>query len=547
MHRMLIVDDEEIITDGLMEIFGGLDLELDLYKAYSGDEALQLLQRTRVDLVLSDICMPEMDGLELMGHIHQRWPQCKIVFLTGHDEFDYVYRAIQQPDVQYVLKSEGYPKLIEAVRRALRELDDALRVGDLVRQSQERLNKLETLAQGDYFRELLHHAKTVEELREDFKELRIPLDPAQPVLLALGNLAAVGPRQSYAGRQETALAAKYLAESFLMERTVSSCVIDRYGDLIWLIQPHWRIPLDEPGRYEQTLMFLEGTFERIELACYESLQLTTALTLGREALGWEAVPAAYDELRHRQHFRVGDGAQMVQTVSLRAESAAPVRDRLLRDKSEALAAHLEAGRKAEFLELFGELTAPVLQEKGSPYVKELYYTIAVIVLSYINRLDLRERADAFNLMQPEAYRSWEEAFDYLKESASALFTDRRSGEQKRAASVIRKISAYLEAHLAEDLSLVRLADEFHFNPSYLSRLFKQERGVNLSEYIEALRIRKAKELLGREELKVAEVGALIGYDTPQSFTRFFKKMTSLSPQHYRSELVLPGQLEEGQV
>ncbi|MFD1907725.1 response regulator [Paenibacillus rhizoplanae] len=74
---MLIVDDEEIITDGLAVIFGKMELELDIYKAYSGREALNLLHRTRVDIVLSDICMPEMDGLELMEHIRRSWPQCK--------------------------------------------------------------------------------------------------------------------------------------------------------------------------------------------------------------------------------------------------------------------------------------------------------------------------------------------------------------------------------------------------------------------------------------------------------------------------------------
>ena len=107
MYRMLIVDDEEIITDGLADVFGKLNLDLDIYKAYSGQEALELLNRTRVDVVLSDICMPGMDGLELMETIRLNWPQCKIVFLTGHNDFNYVYQAIQAPDVQYVLKTKA--------------------------------------------------------------------------------------------------------------------------------------------------------------------------------------------------------------------------------------------------------------------------------------------------------------------------------------------------------------------------------------------------------------------------------------------------------
>ncbi|MNY53294.1 Arabinose operon regulatory protein [compost metagenome] len=73
----------------------------------------------------------------------------------------------------------------------------------------------------------------------------------------------------------------------------------------------------------------------------------------------------------------------------------------------------------------------------------------------------------------------------------------------------------------------------HFNPSYLSRLFKQESGINLSEYIDDVRIEKAKGMLTSEEMKIAEVGARVGYETPHSFTRFFKKKIGMTPLEYR--------------
>ncbi|UUZ80342.1 response regulator [Paenibacillus sp. P26] len=155
MIRLLIVDDEEIITEGLFEVLKQLNLGLDLYKAYSGEEALDLMNRTRVDIVLSDIRMPGMDGLELMNNIRSRWPHCKIVFLTGYNDFDYVYQAIQTPGVSYLLKSEGYDKIIKTVTGAITELENSLKFHDLVKQSREKLTTLETLAQGNYFRYLL--------------------------------------------------------------------------------------------------------------------------------------------------------------------------------------------------------------------------------------------------------------------------------------------------------------------------------------------------------------------------------------------------------
>ncbi|UJF31407.1 response regulator [Paenibacillus hexagrammi] len=102
MYRMLIVDDEEIITDGLFGVFSQLNLGLDVYKAYSGLEALDLMRSTRVDIVLSDIRMPGMDGLKLMQTIRSNWEHCKIIFLTGYNDFDYIYQAIQTPGVSYL-------------------------------------------------------------------------------------------------------------------------------------------------------------------------------------------------------------------------------------------------------------------------------------------------------------------------------------------------------------------------------------------------------------------------------------------------------------
>ena len=81
MYRLLIVDNEEIIVNHLYEIFRGIDhLDLDVYKAYGGEEAIEWLNRTRIDIVLTDIDMPHIDGLQLMEEIYRSWPQCRVIF-----------------------------------------------------------------------------------------------------------------------------------------------------------------------------------------------------------------------------------------------------------------------------------------------------------------------------------------------------------------------------------------------------------------------------------------------------------------------------------
>jgi len=532
MYRLLIVDDEEMITDGLYETLAGCGMGLDLCKAYSGKEALGWLHRTRVDIVLSDIRMPGIDGMQLLSILKRNWPHCRVIFLTGYSDFDSVYQAIQTPGVQYLLKSEGYPKVIQAVGEAVAELNDSLRRSELVRQAQEKLNTLEVLARGEYFRHLLHGAKPAPSLRDDFRKLNIPLDAEKPVYIAQGDLShASSAASSYANRQESALAVTLLAESFLSGQVTSLGMIDRFGDPVWFIQPSDEGDGNEAAGGTPVLPYLEGQFELIQQACLESLGLSVAVTLGDRPCEWRKLSSFYDKIRRQRQVRIGDGALMVQTANLEASFC--TREGSPRDKMDALSAHLESGRRDEFLLLFEELTESE-RDSGAPYLLELYYTISLVLLSYINRWELEEQVGGVSaLMRQDEFPSWEEAFAFLRATAETLFELRTSGERNRAAEAIEKVRAYIEEHLDEDLSLVRLAGYIHFNPSYLSRLFKQESGVNLSDYIESARIERAKKLLRNDELKVHEIGLRVGYEASQSFTRFFKKATGVTPQEYR--------------
>jgi len=539
MYRLLVVDDEAIIADGVTEILGALNVPgLDICTAYSGMEALDWLNSTRVDIVLSDIRMPELSGLELMDIIRRKWPRCRIVFLTGYDDFESIYKAIRIQGVRFLLKTEGYAKVTAEIREVIRELEDERRNELLLQQAAKQRSRLETMAQGEYFRRLLAGADHAdeEERRTNFLSLSIPLDGGRPVHLVLGSfLKSAAGASSFTRRQETALDAKFLADRYLEGRTRCAGIVDRYGDLLWLVQPAEEDERPEASSAE-LVRFLEGTLELAQEACSEALGAEIAFTLTGEACPWSRLPEAYDRIRQVQHARIGDGASMVMTVQASCrEGSEPAREPVRGERFEALAGHLENGRGDDFLALLREIFRPV---RGNPaadkqQATELYYSAALVMLSYINRRQLHEWISAAGLMRFDAHATWEEGADYLEGVAEALFERRRSGEGSRAAGAMEEIGRYIEEHLEEDLSLVRLARRFHFNPSYLSRVFKQESGMNLSEFIEKARLRKAKEMLAQDGLRINEIGVKVGYESPHSFTRFFKKSTGTTPQEYR--------------
>ncbi len=538
MYRLLVVDDEAIIADGVTEILGALNIPgLDICTAYSGMEALDWLNSSRFDIVLSDVRMPELSGLELMDIIHRKWPRCRIVFLTGYDDFESVYKAIRIQGVRFLLKTEGYAKVTSEIREVILELEKERRDQLLLQQAVKQRSLLETMAQGEYFRQLLAggESSSEQERQANFRNLSIPLSGERPVLPVLGSFLRSADAPSFTKRQETALDAKFLVDRYLTDQTQCAGIVDRYGDLLWLVQPK-----DEEGRGaatdEELVRFLEGMLELAQEACAEAHGTEIAFTLTGRACSWDRLPAVYDRIRQMQHARIGDGASMVMTVSESGrEGAEPAREPIRSERFDRLAGHLESGRSEDFLALLREIFRPV---RGNPaadkqQAMELYYSAALVMMSYINRRQLQEWVPAAGLMQFDSHATWEEGAAYLESVAEALFERRKCGEGSRAAGAMEEIGQYIEAHLEEDLSLVRLARRFHFNPSYLSRVFKQENRVNLSEFIEKARLRKAKEMLAEDGLRINEIGVKVGYESPHSFTRFFKKSTGTTPQEYR--------------
>ena len=123
MYQMLVVDDEPVIADGLFRMFSeNSPDELKVYKSYSGPEAITHAEKTRIDILLTDICMPGMDGLALYRNIAKLWPVCRAIFLTGYDDFEYIRSALRCQCTDYILKYEGRNPIRQAVKQAENEL-----------------------------------------------------------------------------------------------------------------------------------------------------------------------------------------------------------------------------------------------------------------------------------------------------------------------------------------------------------------------------------------------------------------------------------------
>ncbi|GAA4062586.1 response regulator transcription factor [Amphibacillus indicireducens] len=535
MHRLLIVDDEELITDGLYDVFSRLMPDhLDVYKAYSGKEALEWMTRTRIDIILTDISMPGLTGLELIEEVQALWPHCKVVFLTGYDNFEYVYQAIQMNDVKYLLKTEGYDKVIETVKEIVEQLENVPLEEKAIQLTEEEKYAYELMAQSDFMRHVLQKSKSVcsdlTSLSQEFTHLSIPLDSNQDVYLVLGNLA-YPKNTSYTERSQILYYVRTKWERHFSKQIKSVSIIDRYGGLVWFIQT---IDGKQPTA-EHLLDFLEGALEMIQEECLKLYNLTIQFTISNGLTNWQAVSNKYVLLRQLQQLKLDTSYPSIIKEN-NSDTEHTIGGLNTTPKMDILTAHLSSNRKEEFFAEFEDLTDS-LDKASYHQVTEVYYSVALVLYVDISQNDLQSRITEFDkLLKIDRHESFKSSLSYLEQVANQLFDLKKTDDQDRASKVIDRVSHYIEHHLHEDLSLVRLAEIHYFNPSYLSHLFKQEKGINLSEYIDRYRIRQAKKYLKDPDLKIREVSEMVGYHSAHSFTRFFKKMTGQTPKEYRESL-----------
>lgn len=543
MHRLLIVDDEPIIVNGLVDFFAQNDeLDLEVSGAFSALEALELLRTTRMDIVISDVGMPEMDGLALQKRILAQWPRCKVIFLSGYNEFGYIQEAIRHQGFDYVLKAEGDDAILEAVRKALEQTRKELHADELLQRANRQLELALPSLQKELLRNILQgdpHPHTATRLRELFADLQMPLDADKPTLGVMVRMDAYRHESDLYDRKRQLINIQNVAAEFLRGAVMFVQVELDQSCLLWFIQPgpHNRDETD----WAELVKWIGGSLELIQQTSKELLEAPLSFIMKDEPVPWSGVDGLYEEYRRILSRGLGMGQEY-----LRIYRDCPAIGKLA-DSSfhrgqfmalvDQMQLHLQNGRQQSFDAAFAEidgLGARFVQQMS--VIQEIYYSLVPVFLSLINRSDALAagtRFDIDRLLSMDKHASWPDAVACFREIADAIFEGGRTGMQQEENGVVQKIERYVLEHLDDDLSLVKIGDVIGHNSKYLSRLYKRNTGDDLSAFIRRTKLLRAQTLLRDSNLKIYEISAAVGFLSDPYFYRFFRKATGMTPQEYR--------------
>ncbi|MBD2872513.1 response regulator transcription factor [Paenibacillus arenilitoris] len=508
MNKVLIVDDEPMIREGLQSIVDwGKRGFLVAGTASNGREAVEKHKELRPDLILIDIRMPGMDGLQAIEEIRKTDTVCRILILSGYADFNYAKQAIAHSVDGYILKPIDEDELDAYVER----IGEQLKLSSAKQESTEQTTAL---------------------LREEL----------------LQQLASGKPSAAYADGEELkrllGTPAKYyqllLIELYSREHslTMNATVRKKLADLVEQKQIGWVFSA-EPfvGVLLKDYLLQNGSREEmrqwIEESCGERIRFTAAASMPvRELRELEDWTGAVRGLLKRRFMQSG---RQIHIASIE-EAANPIEERPSEPDMNALAEKLfymlDIGSKDGVEKTLQEASDRICAHDSSEQsVKSGWAQLLTIVLNKAAtsnpQLSLQEDLNMVTALYLAHH--YDEMLAQLRERLSELAA--KIGKSDNS-SVMKKMTDFIERHYSENIKLETLAELFNYNSGYLGKMFKNHTGEHFNTYLDRVRIQHAIELL-QEGLKVHQVSERVGYANVDYFHSKFKKYKGVSPSSFK--------------
>ncbi len=537
MVELLVVDDESHIREGISSGIPWESHGISLCRpAASAAEALAELERSLPDILILDIRMPDMDGLELLEITRKTYPSVRVVLISGHDDFEYAQRAISLGAFAYLLKPLDHAALLDTVLKAKAAIE---RQQAMVRKDEElrrafrdnlpvlRNHFLVELAEG--------RIEGEKDVRQRAQDLSVDLKGTHS--LAIAFLAARSSvRADPAGETDAGFlrfALQNRAEKLL--RAVSPAAhCFSTGDLIGAVVRGSPPPRDA---------VISSCRELITWA-NSSMGLALAAGIGKTRHGFPGISASWLEAVDALQYRIIMGRNEVIDAEALGErpgqgAGSGAFERLLkRSDQEALAA-LRARDVPALERMSAEMAAELTASAAADI--ERSHRLVFLLASFLTQLAFSLDCDAcvgpdgrgdlnVELARP---RSQPELKGFLLDFFKRLLDCRAESDRRNNGHLVRLARQAVEEGISGDVSLSAVAQALHVNPSYLSRIFRQETSESFHAFATRARMTEAKRLLKTTTLRVHEIAERLRYRDLNHFAKVFRKAVGVSPTEFR--------------
>lgn len=514
MYTILIVDDERNERDGLEKLIRRYQYDLKILQAENGEAALKVFGKNDIDILLTDIKMPFMTGMELIEQVHKGgWNPVCIIY-SAYGEFEYAQNAIALGVLQYLLKPIRLEEFQNLFQRVINVCDERKK------REQERLLIKEEKKQSSrekIGREIIRYLESETDDRMDFYKKEFFGHEVYPVILS-NNLYLFSRHWD-----------EYVYE---IKRifTESTLIINRDDTQVLLLIPS----MEKPHKKD------------VLLACEELISISQAryqsdifIIVGQPCTDIGQIKLEYEKMKDQidyQFFITGSKCLIDdQGAFLKKEKdMLPVyfKKILTCVKLKDFQAMGEEFRKAfEYVEENIGFSSIYIKYNFSEIIKKCYESVG-------NEVQMMKSLE--NIYEA---RTLEEMKAVVEDIVQEFFKEEgKTGSDNRVVGLVMDIIK--QDYGNSTLSVALLAEKIGISAAYLSTLFKMEMGENLAKYISRYRIEKAKELLDTTNMKISDIAERVGYFNVSYFISLFHMNVGCSPSKYREKTKGNGQTEE---
>lgn len=536
----MIVDDEQITLSGLTSCtdWGAFHIG-EIRTASNGLQALELAQVFQPNIILTDIAMPKMDGVELAQRIVEILPTCKIVFITGYWELDYCKCAFKSGVADYILKPVDIDELKNTIRTVVKEIQEHQFQLIYMREMEEKLRQALPIMRTKFFISLLSGHITEEMyLRERLSllEITMPYDGLYDVLAIKTNEIAPRPlSESIYDRGLREMALTNIATETICKYWKGLCLEVRESEYFCIVY------LNEQTLSVQDLApedAITNLAQQLHVAIQQRLGLTVTIGVGKWVSSISAVhqSARAAEILMRQGF-------------FRETGSIILADRIAQQYDTSLS-FSEMQQIADLLRI-GDLDGAITGIKhilecvrnepnaGKNYGMGIFAQLFGIIIGNIlegtqicDEVLIHCHTDFSTMMQCQTLNEVGSAMIGLCEYLHGQLMRSRNQENR----IILEIKEYIRQHYREKLSVAQIAANVYLSASYVCLLFKQETDTTIVQYITDLRIQESARLIRETNLRLLDISYEVGYQDMKYWSRLFKKSMGMAPSEYRSRL-----------
>lgn len=531
MYKAIIVDDEDLVRQGLRKHFDWRTHNIEIVADLSdGQKAFQFVKENHIDLVLTDVLMPYMDGITLAKNIRELYPDIKIIFISGHDDVIYLKKALKVEAVDYILKSIDLDELDETVSRVVNIMNTE-------NQSKKTLADMENLLNQSF--PLLQERFFITMIRDDFENpvimkeriafLNIPLNDEMHYCVLVVQIQRVySTFHVLSERERQLLSLQIQNECTEVGKQYSDtiCFENKHGEYVMILS----LPEDE---YEETLLEVS---ESLNKRLKDGMGLPVSIGISDRFKGLENIKTSYENASNAisKRYLLDDALAISVDKYEMDESLKEYKENAEKSLQECLS----SGNTQQVSKVLEELFSIIRENFLHDEEQNLMIFLLLLPTRIVTDIKINKKSDYSNqrriLDKFLCCGDFEEQCVLIQKLYFEVATLMSSMSKTYSHTIISQVRKTIEERFKEQISISTLAKDVYLTPTYLCVLFKQVTGTTINDYLTLTRLEKAKKLLSDPYIKLYDVCYEVGYLSPSYFSRLFKKYTGISPSEYRN-------------